>query len=171
MTTFSTSFPSQVHFSYLTTTWEFWYDINSSVTLSDPWIILLKQEGECHIMPTVLSQLFHKPNPLLSKLDLQKFNLCCIYLQVITLSDITTSSGMVINCHFWKGPLSSWKSSLNWPNWICLSSTCCGILHKAPNLIFTDSMKSWFESCVCGLYWAYVSVLPLSYCPSLCTFW
>ena len=40
--------------SWLTTTWEFVDDINGSVTLSDPWIIPLNWEGDCHIMPTVL---------------------------------------------------------------------------------------------------------------------
>ena len=93
-------------------------------------------------MPMVLSQLFHIPNPLLSKPDLQKFNLCCIYLQVITLSDITTSSGTEIDCHFWNGHRSSQKSSLNWPNQICPSSTCWGIWRKTLHLFFTDSAKS-----------------------------
>ena len=113
--------------SWHTTTWEFLDDINGSVTLSDPWIIPLNREGDCHIMPTVLSQLFHILNPLLSKPDLQKFNLCRIYLQVITLSDITTSSGTEIGCHIWKGHRSSQKSSLNWPHQIRKSSTCWGI--------------------------------------------
>ena len=131
--------------SWLTTTWEFLDDINGSVTLSDPLIIPLNQEGDCHLMPTVLSHLFHTPNPLLSKPDLQKFNLCCIYLQVITLSDITTSLGTEINCHFWNGHRSSQKSSLSWPNQIhqiCPSSTCWGIWCKTLHLFFTDSAKS-----------------------------
>ena len=82
-------------------------DIDGSVTLSDPWIIPLNWEGDCHIMPTVLSQLFHTPNPLLSKPDLQKINLCCIFLQVITLSDNRACSGTEIDCHFWTGHRSS----------------------------------------------------------------
>ena len=49
-------------------------------------------------MPKVLSQLVNTPKPLLSKPDLQKFNLCQIYLQVLTLSDIATSSVKEIDC-------------------------------------------------------------------------
>ena len=127
---------------WLTTTWEFLNDINRSVTLSDLWIIPLNRKGDCQIIPTVLSQLFHIPNPLLSKPDLQKFNLCCIYLQVITLSDITTSSGTEINCHFWNSHRSSRKSSLKWPNQICQSSTCWGVWRRILHLLFTDSAKS-----------------------------
>ena len=56
-------------------------------------IIPFNWDGNYHIMPQVKSQLVHITNPLLSKPDLQKFNLCCIYLQVLTLSDIATSSG------------------------------------------------------------------------------
>ena len=93
-------------------------------------------------MPTVLSQVFHIPNPLLSRSDLQKFNLCRIYLQVITLSDITTSSVTEIDCHFWNGHRSSQKSSLNWPHQIRTSSTCWGIWCKILHLLFTDSARS-----------------------------
>jgi hypothetical protein len=98
--------------SWLITTWEFLNDINGKVTFTDPWNLPLDWQGNCHFMPQVLSQLVHIPKPILSKADLQKFNLCCIYHQVLTLSNIATSSGREINIHFWRGHRSSRKSSL-----------------------------------------------------------
>ena len=75
-------------------------------------------------MPQVLSQLVVKPKLFLSKADLQKFSLCCIQLQGLTLSDIATSSGKEIDSQFWKGHRSSQKFSLRWPHQIWPSSTC-----------------------------------------------
>ena len=113
--------------SWITTTWEFLNDINGKVTFTDPWNLPLDRQGDCHIVPQVLSRLVHIPKPLLSKAELQKFNLCCIYLQVLTLSDIATSSGKEIDCHFWRGHRSFRKSSLKWPHQIRPSSACWAI--------------------------------------------
>ena len=128
--------------SWLITTWEFLNDINGKVTFTDPWNLPLDRQGDCHIMPQVLSQLVHIPKPLLSKANLQKFNLCCIYLQVLTLSDIATSSGKEIDSHFWRGHRSSRKSSLKWPHQIWPSSTRWAIWCKTLHLLFTYSARS-----------------------------
>jgi hypothetical protein len=93
-------------------------------------------------MPQVLSQLVHIPKPILSKANLQKFNPCCIYLQVLNLSDIATSAGREIDIHFWGGHRSSRKSSLKWPHQIRLSTTCWAIWRKTLHLLFTDSARS-----------------------------
>jgi hypothetical protein len=93
-------------------------------------------------MPQVLSQLVHIPKPILSKADLQKVNICCIFLQVLTLSDIATSSGREIDIHFWRGHRSSRKSSLKWPHQIRPSTTCRAIWRKTLHLLFTDSARS-----------------------------
>ena len=79
--------------SWLTTTWEFLNDFDGIITLTDPWNLPLDRQGDCHLMPKVLSQLVNTPKPLLSKPDLQKINLSQIYLQALILSDIATSSG------------------------------------------------------------------------------
>jgi hypothetical protein len=94
------------------------------------------------LCPHVLSQLVHISKPLLSKANLQKFNLCCTYSQVLTLSDIATSSGREIDSHFWRGHRSSQKSSLKWPHQIQPSSACWAIWHKTLHLLFTDSARS-----------------------------
>ena len=93
-------------------------------------------------MPKVLSQLVNTTKPLLSKPDLQKFNLCQIYLQGRTLSDIATSSGKQIDCHFWKGHRSSHKSSFTWPHQIRPSTACWALWRKTLHLLFTDSVRS-----------------------------
>ena len=93
-------------------------------------------------MPKVLSQLVNTPKPLLSKPDLQKFNLCQIYLRALTLSDIATSSGTEIDRHFWKGHRSSRKSSLIWPHQIRPSTACWAVWRKTLHLLFTDSVRS-----------------------------
>jgi hypothetical protein len=71
-----------------------------------------------------------------------KFNLCRIYLQVLTLSDIATSSGREIDIHFWRGHRSSRKSSLKWSHQIRPSNTCWAIWRKTLHLLFTDSVRS-----------------------------
>jgi hypothetical protein len=128
--------------SWLITTWKFLNDINGQVTFTDPWNLPLDWQGGCHLMPQVLSQLVHIPKPILSKADLQKFNLCQIYLQVLTLSNIATSLGREIDSLFWRGHRSSRKSSLKWPHQIQPSTTCWAIWRKTPHLLFTDSTRS-----------------------------
>ena len=127
--------------SWLTTTWEFLNDIGGTITHIDPWNLPLDRQGYYYLMPKVLSQLVNTPKPLLSKLDLQKFNLCWIYLQVLTLWDIVTSSGKEIDCHFWKGHTSR-KSSLTWPHQIRPSTACWAVWRKTLHLLFTDSVRS-----------------------------
>ena len=41
--------------SWLITTWEFLNDINGQVTFTDPWNLPLDRQGDCHLMPQVLS--------------------------------------------------------------------------------------------------------------------
>ena len=47
--------------SWLITTWEFLNNINSKVTFTNPWNLPIDWQGDCHIMPQVLSQLVHIP--------------------------------------------------------------------------------------------------------------
>ena len=80
--------------------------------------------------------------PFLTSSELQKFSLCRLYLQVITLSDITISSGTEIDIHFWKGNRSLHTYSLKWPQQTRLSPQCWAIWRRTLNLLFTSSHKS-----------------------------
>ena len=79
---------------------EFLLDMKSTIILKDPRYLPQDWHGDCHVMPQALSQQVHIPNPHMSKPNLQKFNLCHIYLQILTLSNIATSSGNEIDSHF-----------------------------------------------------------------------
>ena len=93
-------------------------------------------------MTQVLERLIDTTSPLLTRPELKKFNLCRLYLQVITLTDITTSSGREININFWKGNRSSRTSNLKWPRQIRPSQQCWTILRRTLHLQFTESPKS-----------------------------
>ena len=83
--------------------WEFLNDFQGTLKFNNPWHFPLDREGDCHLMTQVLECLIDITSPCLTRSELQKFNLCRLYLQVITLSDIATSSGTEIDIHFWKG--------------------------------------------------------------------
>ena len=82
--------------SWVATSWEFLNDFQGTLKFNNPWHFPLDREGDCHLMTQVLERLIDITSPCLTRSELQKFNLCRLYLQVITLSDIATSSGTEI---------------------------------------------------------------------------
>ena len=91
-------------------------------------------------------QVFERPIdttfPLLTLSKRRKFNLCQLYLQVIILSNITTSSGREIDINFWKGNRSSCTSNFKWPRQIQPSQQCWTIWRRTLHLLFTKLPKS-----------------------------
>ena len=102
--------------SWLATSWEFLNDFQGSLKFNNPWHLPLDREVDCHLMAQVLEHLIDITSPCLTCSEHQKFNLCRLYLQVITLSAITNSSGTEIDIHFWKGNRSLCTSNLNGPS-------------------------------------------------------
>ena len=85
-------------------------------------------------------------SPLLTLPELRKFNLCQLYLQVLILPDITTSSGREIDINFWKGNHSSCTSHLKWLRQIRPSPQCWTIWRRSLHLLFTElSNSKWLN--------------------------
>jgi hypothetical protein len=69
---------------------EFLRVINAQIKETDPWTIPSAREHDHHIMDAVLK------SPTISTSECARINYCRMYLQVTTLSDITTSDGNYI---------------------------------------------------------------------------
>ena len=80
--------------SWLTTTWDFMDETSALLTLSDPCIIPLERQNDCHLMPRLISL---AATFSITASDIIKFNRCRLYLQVLTLSDIVDSTGNTID--------------------------------------------------------------------------
>ena len=87
---------------WVATSWEFLNDFQGTLNFNNPWHLALDREGDCHLMAQVPEHLIDITHTCLISSELQKFNPCRQYLQIITFSDITTSSGTEIDIHFWK---------------------------------------------------------------------
>ena len=104
--------------SWVSNLWQFLNDLQGTLKFNNPWYFPLGRENDCNLMTQVLECLIDTTFPLLALPKLKKFNLCQLYLKVITLSDITTSSGREIDINFGKGHRSSCTSNLKWPRQI-----------------------------------------------------
>ena len=110
--------------SWVATSWEFLNDFQGTLNFTNPWHLPLDREGDCHLMAQVLEHLIDITSPCLTCSEHQKLNLCRLYLQVITLSAITNSSGTEIDIHFWKGNRSLRISNHKWPQQTRPSPQC-----------------------------------------------
>ena len=110
--------------SWVATSWQFLNDLQGTLKFNNPWYFPLDRENNCNLMTQVLERLIDTTAPLLTLPELRKFNLCRLYLQVLTLSDITSSSRRDIDMKFLKGSRSSRFSNLKWSRQIRLSQQC-----------------------------------------------
>ena len=93
-------------------------------------------------MAQVLECLIDITSPCLTCFEHWKFNLCRLYLQVITLSVITTSFGTEIDIHFWRGNRSLCTSNLKWAQQTHPSPQCYTIWRRTLHLLFATLHKS-----------------------------
>jgi ribonuclease HI len=94
---------------WLTSLWKFLHRVNFSLQIKRQWTPIPQRENDIMLMDFFLS-LKYKPH------DLKILNQCRIYLQVFSLTDITSADGKQILPHSKAGQLGQdRKSSLTWP--------------------------------------------------------
>jgi hypothetical protein len=95
--------------NWITSIWFYANSKNIKIDVEQQWLPTLEREGDTTIIDTALT--FN-----LTNLQLRQINTCRIYLQVITISDITTANGRYILPHIVKGQQSEDRiSKLHWP--------------------------------------------------------
>jgi hypothetical protein len=95
--------------TWLLSFWKFLSKINLKVQLQDQWLPSVTREHDIALMDFFITQGYKNS-------QLGRLNRCRIYLQVITLADITSASGSNIIPDILSGiPLIDRKSHLQWP--------------------------------------------------------
>ena len=116
----------------MATLWKFLIDFQGTLKFNNPWYRPLDKENDCNLMTQVLKHVIDIMSPHLTLPELKEFNLCWLYLQVLTLSNITTSPGRGIDITFWKEIRSSCTSNLKWPRQIRPSQQMLDHIEKTP---------------------------------------
>ena len=75
-----------------------------SIQLADPCIPPLQREHDSYIMDHILQSNHY------TKAEVRKLNYCRLYLQVVTVSDLTTTDGLSIDPHLLHGLPSAYSS-------------------------------------------------------------
>ena len=82
--------------------------IDGKLRLDDPYIPAPQRVNDTHIMDYVLASGQFKPNAI------KQINYCRLYLQAVTVSDVTEASGFCLFPGIGKGQESPWMSTNNW---------------------------------------------------------
>ena len=122
--------------------WKFLIEFQGTLKFNNLWYRPLNKENDYILMTQVLKHVIDIMSSLLTLPELIEFNLCRLYLQVLTLSDITTSCGREIDINFWKGNRSSCTSNLKWTTQIRPSQQYWTIWRRTLHLLFTELAKS-----------------------------
>jgi len=106
----STAYDSIVETGWLKSFWTFLTRSGLSIQLTDQWLPSITREHDVVLMDHFIAQGY-------SASKLRLLNQCRLYLQVITLADITSADGKHIILDVFIGcPLTDRKSTLKWPN-------------------------------------------------------
>jgi hypothetical protein len=96
--------------TWVSTLWEFCTALKLSITFEDPWLPTLSRTHNIFLMEEALR--LHLATHIL-----QDINQCLIFLQVITLSDITTVDGRYLLPEAIQGlPIQDRLNNLTWPH-------------------------------------------------------
>ena len=94
--------------------WDFLLSIHGTIHLERAWKLELQRTNDVSLMDSFMMHVPHLPPQ-----DLKCLNACCIFLQVITLADITDGSGTHILPSSLQGTRhNDWHSSYTWPHQI-----------------------------------------------------
>ena len=108
---FDTQFDKNRHYctdTWLTHLWQFTSQFQISIKVPTPPLKLQRQH-DLFLMDHFYTHYDHS--------KLRRLNGCRLYLQVLTLSDITTGDGMFITASSWNGRLDSTRyTAYDWPN-------------------------------------------------------
>jgi hypothetical protein len=104
--------------NWIINVWDFLWSINGTIQLEKSWHLETQRTNDLFLMDTIMNHLPHFPPKTLKCL-----NACRIFLQVITLADITDGSGCdILKCSLMGVQHSDWHSSYKWPKQIKPSS-------------------------------------------------
>jgi len=95
---------------WLTSLWAFITHLNFKISYPNQWILMLPRAGDAYLMETFSNQRY-------STSVMRTLNRCWLFLQVITISDISSAAGLYILPAVKEGfKLKTRISKLEWPN-------------------------------------------------------
>ena len=103
---------------------DFLKSINSRIRLDNTYIPTLQRINDSYIMDHVLGSKMFQPT------EIRQINYCRLYLQAVTVSDISTASGSQLFCGIHKGSTTGITSTTTWHHTV----------QKTPD---TSSWKLW----------------------------
>ena len=107
----TTGFSTVNHYvvrSWLQHTWSFMHDLELCLDLPDQWLPQLQREDDLFLMD--FFALFTSNTKTQTSI-LRQANMCRLYIQTTTLSDITDEQGLSINQQAWSGNQMTDRSS------------------------------------------------------------
>jgi hypothetical protein len=112
--------------------------INGTIQLEKSWYLETQRTNDLFLMDTIMNHLPHFPPKTLKHL-----NACRIFLQVITLADITDGSGCgILKCSLIGVQHSDQRSSYKWPKQIRQSSEAWRLWQHIFTTLFSKCPKS-----------------------------
>jgi hypothetical protein len=87
---------------------EFLKRVKCHLTLDDPLVPSLQRENDSYIMDHVLRSKQFKPG------EITQINYCRMYLQAVTISDLTRAIGVDLDHQMLKGELGQWSSTMRY---------------------------------------------------------
>ena len=104
--------------NWIINVWDFLLSINGTIQLEKSWHLETQRTNDLFLIDTIMNHLPHFPPKTLKCL-----NACCIFLQVITLANITDGSGCdILKCSLMGVWHSDQCSLYKWPKQIRPSS-------------------------------------------------
>jgi hypothetical protein len=109
LTTSFATYGKLIEPNWITSIWSYAKLTNTTIEVENQWLPTLAREGDATIIDAALTL-------NLTTSQIRQINACRIYLQVITISDISTVDGRYILPHILKGLRSKERiSNLRWP--------------------------------------------------------
>jgi hypothetical protein len=106
-------FAKWIDHTWISSVWKYSHQIGISIELENTWLPTLYRKGDQSLMELLLSLHLHPST-------ISEINQCCLFLQVITISDITTADGNLILPEVLEGASIPYRSSvLSWPRQNC----------------------------------------------------
>jgi hypothetical protein len=97
---------------WLTSLWKFIDSIDGTLHIEDPWLLRKQRVNDRFIMQAILTSNLNLPSK-----SLKRINACCLFLQVLTLTDICHGSGNTISVNILRGTRhEDRRSRYTWPN-------------------------------------------------------
>ena len=124
--------------NWLLNVWDFVLSIGGRIHLERAWALEAQQVNDVFLMDQFTS---HTPH--FTPKTLKRLNACQIFLQVLTLADITDGSGShILKCSLQGTRQIDRRSSYRWPQQVCPSPAEWNIWRKSLSLLFCCTCTS-----------------------------